>query len=79
MLILSFDIGIKNLAYCMLDTETKDILDWHIIDCRSNNEILSAVEELDSLPHLLDADIVLLEKQLSFNPKMRSMSRAIHI
>ncbi len=79
MIILSFDIGIKNLAYCLIDTETKDILDWHIIDCRSNNEILSAIEELDALPHLLDADIILLEKQPSFNPKMRTMSTAIYV
>ena len=33
MIILSFDVGIKNLAYCQIDSLTKDILDWHIIDC----------------------------------------------
>ncbi len=79
MIILSFDIGIKNLAYCLIDTETKDILDWHIIDCTSSNEILTAIKELDSLPHLLDADLVLLERQPSFNPKMRTMSSAIYV
>lgn len=26
--ILSFDIGIKNLAYCKIDTETKQPIDW---------------------------------------------------
>ena len=33
MIILSFDIGIKNLAYCLIDSEDKTILDWYIIDC----------------------------------------------
>ena len=32
MKILSFDVGIKNLAYCLLDTETKSIDDWNIIN-----------------------------------------------
>ena len=38
MIILSFDIGIKNLAYCKLKFNNKtdmnhDILDWNIINC----------------------------------------------
>ena len=33
MIILSFDVGIKNLAYCQIDSSTSDILDWNIIDC----------------------------------------------
>ena len=32
MKILSFDVGIKNLAYCLLDTEDKSIDDWNIIN-----------------------------------------------
>ena len=31
MKILSFDIGIKNLSYCLLDS-SKKILDWGIIN-----------------------------------------------
>ena len=31
MKILSFDIGIKNLSYCLLD-DSKQILDWGIIN-----------------------------------------------
>ena len=38
MKILSFDVGIKNLAYCIIEVSDKDIkeheiLDWGIIDC----------------------------------------------
>jgi len=49
--ILSFDIGIKNLAYCFLSNETTDIksddviLDWRVIDLMQHPEI-----QLSSLP-----------------------------
>jgi len=79
MIILSFDIGIKNLAYCILDTESNDILDWNILDCTGTNETLSVIKTLDEYPHLLEADIVLLEKQPSFNPKMRNISTALYV
>lgn len=32
MKVLSFDIGIKNLAYCLLDSQDKTIKDWNIIN-----------------------------------------------
>ena len=32
MKLLSFDVGIKNLAFCQLDTNDKSILDWGIIN-----------------------------------------------
>ena len=66
MIILSFDIGIKNLAYCMLDSEDGSILDWNLIDCSGVNETLRVIEELDQLEHLREADVILLEKQPSF-------------
>ena len=84
MKILSFDVGIINLAYCIFDNLTKKIIHWEII----NNEIggkfnakisnsgvsdlyINLIKNLDQRPHLLDVDIVLIEKQPSFNPKMR--------
>ena len=79
MLILSFDIGIKNLAYCLIDSDDKCILDWNIIDCSDSNETLKMIKELDSLDYLRNADMILLEKQPSFNPKMRTMSTAIYV
>ena len=79
MIIVSFDIGIKNLAYCMIDTEDKCILDWNILDCSGTNETLRVIEEVDSIEYLKEADIVLLEKQPSFNPKMRNISTALYV
>ena len=80
MIILSFDVGIKNLAYCILDSITKEILDWYIIDCsvsKNENVILKLIEELEYLPQLLEVDLILIEKQPSFNPQMRIISNCI--
>ena len=79
MLLLSFDIGIKNLAYCLMDTLDNSILDWNVLDCSGPNETLRVIEEIDSLSYLTSADIVLLEKQPSFNPKMRNISTALYV
>ena len=79
MLLLSFDIGIKNLAYCLIDTTDNTILDCNVLDCTGQNETLRVIEEIDSLSYLTSADIVLLEKQPSFNPKMRNISTALYV
>ena len=82
MIILSFDVGIKNLAYCQIDSSTTDILDWNIIDCsvpRNANIIVKLIEELESIPNLLESDTILIEKQPSFNPQMRIISTAIYV
>ena len=82
MIILSFDVGIKNLAYCQIDSCTSDILDWNVIDCsvsRNGNVIVKLIEELESIPNLLESDKILIEKQPSFNPQMRIISTAIYV
>ena len=82
MIILSFDVGIKNLAYCQIDSYTSDILDWNVIDCsvpRNDNVIVKLIEELESIPNLLESDTILIEKQPSFNPQMRIISTAIYV
>lgn len=79
MIILSFDIGIKNLAYCQIDSTDKTILDWTVLNCDSNNIVLTIINELDKITNLLESDIILLEKQPSFNPKMRIISTALYV
>jgi len=82
MIILSFDVGIKNLAYCQIDSTNCDILDWNVIDCsvsKNGNVIVKLIEELESLPNLLESDTILIEKQPSFNPQMRIISTAIYV
>jgi hypothetical protein len=89
MKILSFDVGIINLAYCIFDTSNCKINNWGIIDlkvpqfsarvpsgnnaiAKSANDIhVTLIKELDNRKFLLDVDYVVIEKQPSFNPKMR--------
>jgi len=86
MRILSFDVGIVNLAYCIIETVPEPkILHWEIIELAKRGNTFSAhittsgiaeiyltlINQLDIRPHLLNVDLVLIEKQPSFNPKMR--------
>jgi hypothetical protein len=89
MKILSFDVGIINLAYCIFDTNSCKIDYWGIIDlkvkdfsgtvpsgnaaiAKSANDIhITLITELDHREYLKSVDYVVIEKQPSFNPKMR--------
>lgn len=86
MKILSFDVGIVNLAYCIIESEPEPkILHWEIIELTKKGNTFSAhiatsgiaelyltlIKQLDQRPFLCETDIVLIEKQPSFNPKMR--------
>lgn len=73
MSFLSFDVGIKNLAFCIYDTENK-IKKWEVITIPQNKNksiCQSVVEKLDEYPEMLDVETVLIEKQPSRNNKMR--------
>lgn len=74
MKLLSFDVGIKNLAYCIYDSSSNKVLFWNIIDItakKSDNACAHMVELLDNYKELLNCDVVLIEKQPSRNNKMR--------
>ena len=82
MKILSFDVGIINLAYCIFDSETTKLTHWEVITLNNlnankkftdyNKIYINLINELDARPFMVDGiDIVLIEKQPSFNPKMR--------
>ena len=74
MKVLSFDVGIINLAYCIFDSETCKLVSWEVITLpdSSNYSMLyiNLIKELDKR-QLLNVQTVLIEKQPSFNPKMR--------
>lgn len=75
---LSFDVGMKNLAYCIIDNE--QIAEWDIISVPSSyNEQLcvNLVKELDKYPSMLDCDQVVIEKQPAKNNKMRIMEHLL--
>jgi hypothetical protein len=76
MKILSFDVGIINLAYCIFDTSNSKILHWEVISLENTKDHcklhINLIRELDNRIHLThEIDTVLIEKQPSFNPKMR--------
>jgi len=77
MRILSFDVGIVNLAYCIFCTNTLKIIKWEIISLENTKDHCKLhvllIKQLDiKFKEIINTiDIVLIEKQPSFNPKMR--------
>ena len=79
MKILSIDVGIINLAYCILNEE-KVILHWEVITLCNGTVIENCydmIKQFNERKHLLDIDTLLIEKQPSVNPKMRVMAQSI--
>lgn len=70
MKVCSWDIGIKNLAYCLLETESKTILEWKLIDLnvtkKDSKDVLCfkifEVAEL-FLQNNPSVDVILIENQ----------------
>jgi len=76
---LSIDVGIKNLGICIVDS-LGTILFWQIITLsqQPKEDICSCLfRSLDNFD-LLNADIVLIEKQPSRNNKMRIIEAFLH-
>jgi len=75
MKVVSFDVGIINLAYCIFDSLSRKISYWEVVTLPESQNYsrlyINLINELDKRPFLLEGDIVVIEKQPSFNPKMR--------
>lgn len=91
--ILSFDIGIKNLAYCQAvynkSTGETTILKWDVIDIINNtdistkdfNKVTNALVDAlaDHFPVVEDNMVVLIENQPCMkNPMMKSLQMIIY-
>ncbi|MBJ61634.1 MAG: hypothetical protein CMB57_00120 [Euryarchaeota archaeon] len=81
-MLLSIDVGIRNLAICAIDEITCEIQHW---DCggvppqHSDGLFLSLRKYLDERPWLLHATTVLIEKQpIGKNKKMASVENFLH-
>jgi hypothetical protein len=80
---LSFDVGTKNLAYCLLD-EDGMILLWNLCNISAStyekqcDNMISELDKMDYKTRLNDENYydmtVLIERQMSRNPKMRIVS-----
>jgi hypothetical protein len=89
MKILSWDVGIYNLSYCILEKkdDTIKILDWDIVNLIDNEEMKknrglvfeNIPRKLHEKPQLLDVDIVVIENQPSLkNPQMKSIQMILY-
>ena len=73
---ISFDVGIKNLSYCIIDinNEIFDIIDWNVISLCDNKEKVNKInlinvgktlkKKLNELLKKIQIDVVLIENQI---------------
>lgn len=91
MKILSWDVGIINLSYCIIeydeDTKENKILFWGIINLiddpimkKNMNLVFENIpKKLHENNFLLDVDVVVIENQPSLkNPKMKSIQMIVY-
>ena len=72
-MILSFDVGTKNLSLCKIDKE-KNIHKWELISVGSVS-VSALCNKLDDIEGLMtDVSLVVIEKQVRANIKMIRMS-----
>jgi hypothetical protein len=80
-MLLSIDVGIKNLAMCLIDPKTKKIQQWDVDGVPPNHSdglYLSLVKHLNKKPWILESRQVLIEKQPDRNKGMKSVEHLIH-
>ena len=81
MKILSIDVGIKNLAMCLLDDEHKLIKQWDVsgVPPQHSDGLYPCLNRhLNERPWVLDADVTLIEKQPDKNKKMKMVEHFLH-
>jgi len=89
MKLLSWDVGIYNLSYCILEKKENEIkiIDWDIINLvdseeyKKNRSLIfeNIPRKLQEKPQLLDVDAVVIENQPSLkNPQMKSIQMILY-
>lgn len=81
-MILSIDVGVKNLGICILDN--KSIQSWDTFNLGlpksyGTTECLQALKNCLETINIDSVDTVIIEKQPYCNPKMRVLSSAMHM
>lgn len=89
MLTVAFDIGVKNLSYCVMDEHFK-VIEWNIIDVTKHLDDKSAknfhvlasslFSQLQAhFSHDMSIDSVVIENQPAFkNPTMKSIQMCVY-
>ena len=81
-MILSIDVGIKNLAMCLLDEDRENlVVEWDVSGVPPQHKdgvYVSLRKHLDERPWVLNAKTILIEKQPDRNKKMVSVMHFLH-
>lgn len=80
-MILSIDVGIKNLAMCQIDENNRIIHQWDVsgVPPEHDDGLYPCLRRhLDAKPWVLESTIVLIEKQPGQNKKMKSVENFLH-
>jgi hypothetical protein len=81
MALLSIDVGIKNLAMCLIDPATKLVRHWDVSGVppeHADGLFRSMIRHLDDRPWTLEATTVLIEKQPDKNKRMKVVENLLH-
>ena len=81
-MILSIDVGIRNLAMCLLDEDSGNLVrEWDVSGVPPEHKdgvYVSLRKHLDERPWVLTAKTILIEKQPERNKKMISVMHFLH-
>ena len=81
-MILSIDVGIRNLAICLLDDKSGNLVRHWDVDGippqHKDGMYVSMRDHLDARPWVLTADTILIEKQPERNKKMVSVMHFLY-
>ena len=80
-MLLCIDVGIRNLAMCLIDENTKKIHEWDVSGVppeHADGLFVSIRKHLDDKPWVLTSNIILIEKQPGQNKTMKSVENFLH-
>jgi hypothetical protein len=80
-MILSIDVGIKNLALCLIDKQTKRIQHWDVSSVppqHADGLFVALRTHLRNRSWVMDSSTVLIEKQPDKNKGMKSVEHFLH-
>jgi Poxvirus A22 protein len=81
MVLLSIDVGIKNLALCAIEEKTSEVVHWDVsgVPPRHADGLFASLRNhLDEMPWVLEATTVLIEKQPGMNKTMKAVENFLH-
>jgi hypothetical protein len=79
--ILSIDVGIKNLAMCLIEEDTSKVLQWDVsgVPPQHRDGLFPCLRDhLDEKPWVLTATTILIEKQPGMNKTMKTVENFLH-